>query len=67
MKEKSLDVQRRRGKNIDFSILDAFLPDDFENVVHMNKEWLEHHEDTEYDHGTAMYWFADFDRELECV
>ncbi len=52
-------------KPFDFSILDAFQPDDLDNVVSMNREWRDHHEDPEYDHGAAMYWFTDLDSELE--
>ncbi len=52
-------------KPFDFSILDAFQPDDLENVALMNREWRDHHEDPEYDHGAAKYWFADLDGDLE--
>ena len=49
----------------DFSVLEAFRDDDFQNVINMNNEWLAHHDDPEYDHGAPMYWFADLDNELE--
>ncbi len=52
-------------KPFDFSILDAFQPDDLGNVALMNREWRDHHEDPEYDHGAAKYWFADLDSDLE--
>ena len=49
----------------DFSVLDAFRDDDFQNVINMNNEWLAHHDDPEYDHGAPMYWFPDLDQALE--
>ena len=49
----------------DFSVLEAFRDDDFQNVISMNNEWLAHHDDPEYDHGAPMYWFPDLDQALE--
>ncbi len=57
--------EKSATKPFDFSILDAFQPDDLENVALMNREWRDHHEDPEYDHGAAKYWFADLDGDLE--
>ena len=48
----------------DFSVLEAFRDDDFQNVINMNNEWLAHHDDPEYDHGAPMYWFPDLDLKL---
>ena len=48
----------------DFSVLEAFRDDDFQNVINMNNEWLAHHDDPEYDHSAPMYWFPDLDLKL---
>ena len=62
------DKKRKKkpiARDPDFSVLEAFRDDDLQNVINMNNEWLEHHDDPEYDHGAPMYWFPDLDHELE--
>ncbi len=47
------------------SVLQIFTQEALDAVRLMNNEWSDHHDDPEYDHGAAKYWFADLDSDLE--